>query len=158
MAGEHAARVHRVEGSVPVEVVARIPRTIPIEPIDVNIRAMDQEFLEGIEHFAPMYRQILDPENYQRIQQVATALQSNGAPDFPPGLWARILYDFLFVYQVWNRNRRRLVDILVPLHFGRLGAYCRAVADLEDNDAEQLVERQAEAFEEEKKYLLERWS
>jgi hypothetical protein len=82
----------------------------------------------------------------------------NGTTAFPASLWARILYDFLFVYQVWNRNRRRLVDMLVPLHFGRLASYCRAVADMDEEQVEELIEREAESFEQEKRYLLERWN
>jgi hypothetical protein len=158
VAGEMSERVREASGSVPAEVAGRIPWTIPVEPVEVNVPAMDREFLEGMEHFDPMYRRILRDENYQALRAVKSAFASNGTPEFPASLWARILYDFLLVYQVWNRNRRRLVDMLVPLHFGRLAAYCRAVADMDEDQVEELIEREAEAFEREKKYLLERWN
>ena len=158
VAGEAASRVREVRSSQPVEVAGRINRTIPIEPVEVNVGALDREFLDGMEHFDPMYRQILDADNYSRLSEIAASLRAGGTPEFPPTLWARILYDFLHLYQVWNRNRRRLVDMLVPLHFGRLGTYCRAVEDLENDQYEAVVEDQAEAFEKEKSYLLERWA
>ncbi|MFH1574884.1 MAG: glycosyl transferase family 2, partial [Acidobacteriota bacterium] len=158
VAGETASRVRSTKSSIPVEVAGRIPRTIPIEPIDVNVRAMDQEFLDGFEHFLPMYKQVLDADNFRQLQGHAASLSSNGAPEFSATLWARTLFDFLYVYQVWNRNRRRLVDMLVPLHFGRLGSYCRSVENLEGEEVENFVEAQAEAFESEKAYLLERWT
>jgi len=158
VAGENSNCVRSAQSSMPVDVAGSIARTVPIEPIDVNVRAMDQEFLDGIEQFGPMYRQVLDAENYKQLKHIASGLTSNGAPEFSPTLWARVLYDFLFVFQVWNRNRRRLVDMLMPLHFGRLGSYCRSVEDLEEEQVEEYIDQQAQAFENEKSYLLERWS
>jgi hypothetical protein len=158
VAGEMSGRVRETSASAPVDVVDTVGWTVPIEPVDVNVRAMDQEFLEGMQHFDPMYRQILREENYNALKEVRSASHLNGTTAFPASLWARILYDFLFVYQVWNRNRRRLVDMLVPLHFGRLASYCRAVADMDEEQVEELIEREAESFEQEKRYLLERWN
>jgi hypothetical protein len=158
VAGEMSARVREVHESIPVETAGRIGRTIPVEPLDVNFEAMDQEFLDGIEQFDPMYRQILEGDNYTQLKKATQSYAANSRPSFSSSHWARILYDFLLVYQVWNRNRRRLVDMLVPLYFGRLAAYCRQVAPLEDDQVEEVVEAQAEAFEQEKRYLLERWT
>jgi glycosyltransferase involved in cell wall biosynthesis len=157
VAGEMSSRVLKVRDSRPVDVLGRISRIIPVEPVDVSFQAMDNEFLDGIEQFDPMYKQILEAQNYEQLKQVASAYQANGHPVFPASHWARILYDFLLVYQVWNRNRRRLVDMLVPLYFGRLAAYCRQVEPLEDAQVEEIVENQAQAFEGEKQYVLDRW-
>lgn len=156
-AGEMASLVRQVSQSVPVEVLGRIQWTAPAEPVDVTLEALDQEFLDGMQHFGPMYRHILDKENYEELKAVEASLRDGKNAEFPPALWARILYDFLCIYQLWNRNRRRLVDMLVPLHFGRLSSYCRATLRMDDNEAENLIEEQAQVFEQEKKYLLERW-
>jgi glycosyltransferase involved in cell wall biosynthesis len=158
VAGAMAERVRKVTESAPVEVAGRIKKAIPMEPVDVNFPAMDQEFLDGIQHFDPMYRQVLAADNYQSLQQVATEYKSGERAGFSGTLWARILYDFLLVYQVWNRNRRRLVDILVPLYFGRLATFCRNVAEMDEDQVEEAVDRLAQDFEREKKYLLENWS
>lgn len=157
VAGEMAAHVRQVSTSAPVEVLDRIRWTAPAEPVDVNLKALDQEFLDGMQHFDPMYRHILDKGNYEGLKAAEASLRKGQSVDFPPALWARILYDFLSIYQVWNRNRRRLVDMLVPLHFGRLSSYCRATLPLGDEEAETLIEEQAQVFEQEKKYLLDRW-
>jgi hypothetical protein len=157
VAGEMSSRVLSAQESQPVDVVGRISRTIPVEPLDVSFQAMDSEFLDGIEQFDPMYKQVLEGKNYEQLKEIAAAYQANGRPAFSAAHWARVLYDFLLVYQVWNRNRRRLVDMLVPLYFGRLAAYCRQVAPLEDFQVEEIVESQAQAFEQEKQYILDRW-
>jgi len=157
VAGEMSSRILKVAESQPVDVVGRISRIIPVEPMEVNFQAMDNEFLDGIEQFDPMYKQILEGSNYEQLKEVASAYQANGRPAFSAAHWARVLYDFILVYQVWNRNRRRLVDMLVPLYFGRLAAYCRQVEPLEDFQVEEIVESQAQAFEQEKQYILDRW-
>jgi hypothetical protein len=158
VAGEMSGQVREVQKSQPVEIMGKISRTIPVEPIDVSFEAMDQEFLDGIEQFDPMYRQVLEADNYAKLKEAAATNQAGSRPSFSSSHWARILFDFLLVYRVWNRNRRRLVDMLVPLYFGRLAAYCRQVAQMESEQVEEVVEAQAKAFEQEKGYLLERWT
>ena len=144
-------RIKASSTSRPVSVVGKVEQSFPLTAIEVQLKALDKEFLEGIEQFDPMYEHVLDQENYDQLKQ----LQASGQ-DFPVLLWARVLYDFLSVYRVWNRNRRRLVDMLVPLYFGRLASYCRQVATLTSEEAEQVIEHQAAVFEQEKSYYLQR--
>lgn len=150
------ARVREVGESQPVEVVGHIGKSLPLNSIKVRLGAMDREFLEGFDQFEPMYRRLLERENYRQLKDIAPALERGQTPDFPPSLWARILYDFLFVYRGWTRNRRRLIDIMVPLYFGRVAAYCREVAELSNAQAEEVIERQAQVFEQEKAYYLKK--
>ena len=158
VAGVMSDRVKKVSKSLPVEIAGEIERIIPMEPIEVNLQAMDQEFLDGIKHFDPMYQQVLEPDDYRQLKQIVTDYQSDKRNGFSGPLWAHILYSFMLVYQVWTRNRRRLVDILVPLYFGRLATYCRNVAELNEEEVEEVVEKLAQDFEKEKKYLLQKWS
>jgi len=51
------------------------------------------------------------------------------------------------------------VDMLVPLYFGRLAAFCRQVAPLEEEQqVEEVIEQQAQVFEQEKHYLVQNWT
>jgi len=128
-----------------------------IQPIKTNIKKAISEFVDGFKHFDSFYRQILDHTNYSALKDIADETIANNRNHlnfkFSSELWAKILYDFAFIFQTWNRNRRRLVDIMTPLYFGRTAAYCLEVKDMTDEEAEKIVQAQAEKFEELKDYL-----
>ncbi|RMG45509.1 MAG: hypothetical protein D6723_18370, partial [Acidobacteria bacterium] len=115
------------------------------------------EFIEGFDHFAPLYQQILDAINYAELADLVESAERDGQVRFSAELWARVVYDFAFTYQTWSRNRRRLVDIMVPLYFGRTAAYCQDVYEKTDEEAEAVIESQAETFETQKSYLLRKF-
>lgn len=151
--GRYEDRWMRTETSAPVEILGEVTSVMKLEPLAVSLNKLKKEFHEGFNHFTGLYRQILDPANFEALQEVAKVLEEKDEVRFTAPLWARILYDFAFVFQLWNRNRRRLVSMLVPLYFGRTAAYCQQVAAMEAEEAEQVVEAQAEVFEREKSYL-----
>jgi glycosyltransferase involved in cell wall biosynthesis len=151
--GKYEKKWRMVNGSQPVKIVSRVSEEAKLEPLSVSQSKLMAEFEEGFSHFDSLYRQILEPENYTALKRKAKKLKDKGTVDFPSDLWARIVYDFAFLYQTWNRNRRRLVDILTPLYFGRTASYCQEVGDLSDDRAEEVVEKQANIFEERKAYL-----
>ena len=151
MATRAEPRVKEVSASHPVPILGQVEQSFPLPDINVHLQALDREFLEGANHFDPMYAHVLNPDNYDQLKRI----QREGQ-DFPASLWARVLYDFLSIYRVWHRNRRRLVDIMAPLYFGRVASFCREIADLSSEEVEQVVERQSEIFEQEKAYYLKR--
>lgn len=129
-----------------------------IAPVAVSLNKLGSEFIDGFNHFRPMYERILHPENLDRLARLQREWESNRGMDFDPDLWSRILYDFACLYQLWQRNRRRLVDIITPLYFGRTKSYCEQVMNMSDHEAEAVVQAQAEIFERNKPYLLERFT
>lgn len=156
MMGRYENRWMRVEGSTPVETIGEAETVMKLEPLAVSLSTLKKEFHEGFNHFAGLYRQVLDQANFEALQEVVKVLKQLDEIRFPADLWARILYDFAFIFQLWNRNRRRLVSMLVPLYFGRTAAYCQEVAPMEAEEAEQVIEAQADVFEGEKGYLREK--
>ncbi len=46
---------------------------------------------------------------------------------------------------------------MTPLYHGRVTSFVRETRTMDSSGAESLVEKQAEAFEENKKYLLKLW-
>lgn len=129
-----------------------------LAPVAVSLKKLQAEFVEGFNHFRPMYEQVLNPENLNRLVRIHERWKSNRETEFDPDLWSRILYDFACVYQLWQRNRRRLVDIITPLYFGRTKSYCEQVMNMNDQDAEAVVQAQATVFERNKSYLLARFA
>ena len=76
---------------------------------------------------------------------------------FPDELWAGIVYDLVVAARFGEIPLERLVAALVPLYFGRVGSLVVEARHLEQDDAEERVERQARAFELRKPYLVDRW-
>jgi hypothetical protein len=152
--GQYESLWRHTGGSRPAEMLGTGSVNDCPEDMTVNLGKMQAEFAEGFGQFAPLYRQILDPANYDALKR---CLAEKNCQCFDSELWARIVYDFAYVYQTWSRNRRRLVDLLVPLYFGRTADYCREVQDLDATSAERVVEEQAETFERMKPYLLRKF-
>ncbi|MDR4498934.1 MAG: glycosyltransferase [Candidatus Scalindua sp.] len=155
--GKYETKWRTVKGSTPVDLIGKTEKIAKIEPVSVNFNKLEVEFLEGFSHFDPLYKQIIEPESYEQLAKNIRKLKKTGKVIFPSDLWAKILYDFAFTYQTWNRNRKRLVGILVPLYFGRTAAYCHEVAELDAEQAEKVVEDQAKVFEELKPYLIKKY-
>jgi glucosylglycerate synthase len=128
-----------------------------LEPISVSINKLHEEFVDGFNHFRPMYEQILSAENMSRLSQIHAAWQANQAAEIDSDLWSKILFDFACVYQLWNRNRRHLVDMITPLYFGRTRSFCQQVMEMNYAQAEAVVHEQAKVFEQNKPYLLRRF-
>jgi len=140
-----------------VEVNHRRSGEPELAPVSVTVSKLQAEFVEGFGHFRPMFREILVPETMARLEEVHRSWISGDDKEFDPDLWSRILYDFAVVYQLWHRNRRRLVDIITPLYFGRTKSYCQQVLNASPAEAEAVVQEQARVFERNKPYLLERF-
>ncbi len=129
-----------------------------LEPISVSLNRLHAEFVDGFNHFRPMYEQVLSPDNMAELARIHRAWEANQEAEIKPELWSRILYDFACVYQLWQRNRRHLVDMITPLYFGRTRSFCQQVMDMSYADAERVVQEQAKVFELNKPYLLRRYA
>jgi len=112
------------------------------------------EFTEGIEHFQGFYEKNLSPACYSQLMDIKDKTKKGEETRFDATLWAKILYEFLWTYSKWERNRRRLIEMLAPLYFGRVTAYCEEVAGFKDGEEEQVIEKQAREFEKQKPYLF----
>jgi glucosylglycerate synthase len=128
-----------------------------LEAVSVSMNDLREEFIEGFHNFHPLYDGILNSDNISRLDKIYESWNANGDEEFDAELWSKILYDFAYTYQQWQRNKRRLVDILTPLYFGRTKSYCQQVMNMSSSDAEQVVHDQAEIFEKNKPYLLKRF-
>ncbi len=124
----------------------------PPEPVDVSFTKLRVELKDGFEHFGVLYREILSEQCFGQLEQII----STGS-EFPADLWARVVYDFCVIFNRWDRNRRKLVDILAPLYFGRTASLVEETRDMTNAEAEKVVEAQALVFEQEKPYLVQRW-
>ena len=76
---------------------------------------------------------------------------------FPDDLWARIIYDLALCARGSTMEMDRMIAALVPIYFGRVASLVIEAREMNPQQFEALVERQARAFELAKAGFVERW-
>ncbi|MCK4353407.1 glycosyltransferase [candidate division WOR-3 bacterium] len=126
---------------------------VPPEPVDVSFESLKLELRDGFSHFGTLWKEIISEEAFKELGSVLKGRTENLSPE----LWAKIVYDFAFIFNLWERNRHKLVDILTPLYFGRIASFILETKDMTNSEAEAVIEHQAVVFENLKSYLVKRW-
>jgi glycosyltransferase involved in cell wall biosynthesis len=144
----------RVRGSEPIPVMGTPLKEEP-PPVTPSLDRLHSNFRVGFDHFGALWREILTPESYSALSELAKPKLPKGGLE--PRLWAHIVYDFAYAYLRWSRDRYKLVEIMTPTYYGRVASFILETNDMTTAEADQVVERQAEIFEEEKAYFLERF-
>ena len=75
----------------------------------------------------------------------------------PTDDWAKIVYDFAATFHKWKRDRGKLVEIMRPLYYARVASFINRTKDMTTQEAEKIIEDQAQIFEDLKPYLLKNW-
>ncbi len=105
--------------------------------------------------YRSLWQRVLTSGNLAQIEALA-ALR----PDqfyFPADLWARIVYDFVVVFNKGDCDPYQVSQSLFPLYQGRLAAFRQEIAGLALAGREGTVAAQAVEFEEARSYLKQRW-
>lgn len=150
---ENADYWHTVQGSEEVPVLGDEITTEP-ESFPINTDNLIEAFRRGYSQFGALWQQVLSEESFAVVKKLG---EGSGAFEMDGLMWAHILYDAAATYHCWEKNRFKLVELLTPLYYGRVASFARLVEDMDNGQAEQEVERQAQCFEDEKSYLIERW-
>lgn len=143
----------KVRGSEAVHAVGS-PSTEEPPAIHPSLERLNSNFRGGFEHFAPLWREILSADSYGELNRIASAREADAT--FTPHLWAHIVYDFAYSYLRWSRDRYKLIEIMTPIYYGRIASFIVQTREMTTLEADVVVERQAEVFEQEKAYLLDR--
>jgi glycosyltransferase involved in cell wall biosynthesis len=127
---------------------------IPPE-VSVNVEALSNKFNTGARDSWDLYRECLGPGTLAKLDEVADS-QINGF-EFPPALWAQVLYDFAYAYGKEIVPRDDLMSALIPLYNGRTLSFVLETESMNTQQVEELIEDQCLQFEKTKRYLLDRW-
>jgi hypothetical protein len=124
--------------------------------VEVDVAAMVDRFRDGWHQFGSLWRSVLSSEEDLRILE---GLAKAEPEEFhlPAETWYRIVYDFMTMYHCWHSDRFTLMRVMTPLYLARVACYVNTTHDLENGEAEAIVERQAGEFEALKPYFRERW-
>jgi glycosyltransferase involved in cell wall biosynthesis len=144
----------RVSSSEPVPTMCHTPGS-ESEKFTVDVSRMIHIFREGFEHFGAFWKSVLRPATFAELQKAYEA--EDGDFLLPSELWAKIVYEFSATFHGWERHRRQLVDTMSPLYYARAAAFVKQTSQMDDVQAERVVEEQANCFEALKQYLMESW-
>ncbi len=143
-----------VKGSEPLETFGFEGYVEP-EPVNVNLEGIIDRFRIGFRQFSALWKDIFSERCYDAIRE-AVDLDWNTF-HIPTEVWVRILYELAATFHLWTSNRVKLLDLVTPLYYARVGSFVRQSWEMSSQQAEVLVEEQAKQFEEYKDYLIEVW-
>ncbi len=146
----------KIEKSVDIPLLKGVEDSPEPTEIKVNLKKLEDEFIDGFEQFSSLYRDILSPESYNGLRKVYENKKKGNGININSELWSLIVYDAAYTYHNWSRNRKKLINILSPLYFGRTASFISETIDMNWEQAEKVIEKQAEVFEKNKKYLKNR--
>jgi glucosylglycerate synthase len=151
---QHESYWMQVQESQPVEALGACDLGEP-EPVKVDLEALIYKFKVGFNQFGVFWKDILDSGSYGILKKASRMEPQEFT--LPIEAWVKILYELAATFHYWPINRNKLVDLMTPLYHARVASFVRESRDMDAGAAEALVERQAEAFEANKKYLIDLW-
>lgn len=145
-----------IRGSQPTDLFGDWPKQEP-EPISVNLAKLLENFYRGVNEQKSIIEDVLSLDNKQQLEAVLKK-QSQKVFQISDRLWARLVYDFGVAYNFNQKyTKEEILTALIPLYFGRTASFVMQTEVMGATEAEMAVEKTADAFELEKKYLISRW-
>lgn len=151
---QHEAEWKAIKGS----------RTVPMfglrgfmepEPIHVDLDRLVTEYKTGFRQFKGLYRDIFSAECFEELKKCATKAKTKFV--MPVKTWVMVLYETAATFHHWTHNRTQLVNLVTPLYLGRVASFINQTRDMNSSQAEEVVEEQAQVFEDYKDYLIQVW-
>ena len=144
-----------VTGSRPVPVEGE-PLTGEPDPVVVEPARLDQAYARASDDDRQRWTTVLCGEDRARFE-LGARLGAVADPDLERR-WARLVYDLIAASIREPASAAANARAFLPLYLARVAMHVRAAEGMTSAQAEDLVERQALAFESEKRHLLERSS
>jgi hypothetical protein len=126
------------------------------DPIEVDLGRLVQEYKTGFRQFEGLYRDIFCPDCFEDLKQCAKKAKTKFV--MPVKTWVSVLYETAATFHQWKDNRTQLVNLVTPLYLGRVASFINQTKGMNSAEAEELVEEQAQVFEDNKDYLVDVWN
>ena len=151
---QHEAQWKAIKGSRTVPLFG-LQEFIEPEPIQVDLERLVTEYKTGFRQFKGIYQDIFCTECFEELKRCATKAKTKFV--MPVTTWVHILYETAATFHSWTYNRTQLVNLVTPLYLGRVASFINRTKDMSSSEAEQVVEEQAQVFEDYKEYLIQIW-
>jgi glycosyltransferase involved in cell wall biosynthesis len=151
---EYETQWKQVKGSQPVPIIGPALKIEP-HPFTINVKKLVEDFKNGYDNYNEVWQKIIAPENWKIIIDLYKKEENKFLIDTE--YWAKILYDLAASFHHWHGNRQLMVSVMTPLYFARVASFVNRTIDMNNQEAEKIVEEQAEIFEQTKDYLIKRW-
>ncbi|MFZ0448970.1 MAG: glycosyltransferase [Desulfatiglandaceae bacterium] len=132
-----------------------LPELLEPAPIQVDLGRLVTEYKTGFRQFKGLYRDIFSPDCFEDLRRCASMAKTKFA--MPVKTWVLTLYEIAGTFHRWERNRTQLVNLVTPLYLGRVASFINRTRKMTSSQAEEIVEEQAQVFEDQKDYLLRVW-
>ena len=143
-----------VQGSVEVPVIGPLHEVEP-KAFTIDVDQLISEFKIAYSNYHLVWQKIVAAENWPVIERLYQASGRDFV--FDTESWARILYDLAAGFHHWRGRKNLLVSLMTKLYFARVASFVNQTIDMSADEAEEVVEEQAEVFEQLKDYLILRW-
>ncbi len=151
---QNEAAWNSVRGSRTVPLFGLQEYTEP-DPIAVDFGRLVQEYKTGFRQFKGLYKDIFCPECYDELKKCAKKAKTKFV--MPVETWVMVLYETAATFHRWKDNRTQLVNLVTPLYLGRVASFINQTKKMDSAQAEEVVEEQAQVFEDHKDYLVKIW-
>jgi glycosyltransferase involved in cell wall biosynthesis len=151
---QHEAEWKAVKGSRTVPMFG-LQKFMEPEPIKVDLGRLVTEYKTGFRQFKGLYQDIFSPECFEELKRCATKAKTKFV--MPVTTWVQVLYETAATFHSWTYNRTQLVNLVTPLYLGRVASFINRTKNMSSSQAEEVVEEQAQVFEDYKDYLIKLW-
>jgi hypothetical protein len=152
--GSHQRLWRSITTAQEVETIGHVPAVLP--PVEPEPSAQFwQAFLQGLRTWRRILRRVLDPADLASLYSLAEAQPESLS--FDEGLWARIVLASGICFNKAELDPDKVAAALSCPFYARAVALWNAVRSIGLDAYEELIERQAQAFEAHRQYLLDRW-
>jgi len=119
-------------------------------PVKVNISNMKKSFKSEFETSKNTMKHFLPDSIIKDLERIV-----NNGEKFDSEIWAEIVYNYAagWKHVSTDSDKYLLLDTLKTLWIGRFVSYAKEVKDMDINQAEIIIQKQAELFEEKIDYL-----
>lgn len=151
---QHEAHWKAIKGSRTVPLFG-LQEFIEPEPIQVDLERLVTEYKTGFRQFKGIYQDIFCSECFEELKRCATKAKTKFV--MPVTTWVHVLYETAATFHSWTYNRTQLVNLVTPLYLGRVASFINRTRKMTSSQAEEIVEEQAQVFEDYKDYLIQVW-
>jgi len=156
---EHHDMWKKIKGSEDLPTFGFQARVIP-EEVSQDSNELYQNFHKGVRKFSCIWQEILNKDNHQALEKIFSLPRKSF--NFPNQLWVKIIYDYILFYNRFKHTFMEMslplvLESMIPLYFGFIASFVLKTKDMNNQEAEQEIEKICLEFEKSKPYLTDNW-